>query len=47
MLRRNLFKGDFRAILQSFAVALLQLLNVLLERRRFFKSMTQVKTDNP
>ena len=43
----NLFKRDFRAILQTFAVALFQFFNVLLERRSFFQRMAQVKPDNP
>ncbi|SBM16938.1 Uncharacterised protein [Klebsiella michiganensis] len=44
---RNLFERDFRPILQALAVALLHFINVLLERRRLFQRMTQIKTDNP
>jgi hypothetical protein len=43
----NLFERDLRPILQPFAVALLQFINVLLERRRLFQRMTQIKTDDP
>ena len=43
----NLFKRDFRAILQTFAVALFQFIDMLLERRSLFQRMAQVKPDNP
>ena len=46
MFGRNLLERHFRTVLQPFAVALLQLFNVLLERRRLFQSVTQVKTDD-
>ena len=46
MLSGDLFERDFRAVAQTFAVALLQLLNVLLESRRLFQRVAQVKTDN-
>ncbi len=42
----NLFERYFRAFLQPFAISLLQLFNVLLERWRLFQRMTQVKTDD-
>ncbi len=43
---RNLLERHFWAILQPFTVALFQLFNVLLERRRLFQGVTQVKTDD-
>ena len=43
----NLFKRDFRAILQTFTVALFQFIDMLLERRSLFQRMAQVKPDNP
>jgi len=42
----NLFERYLRTVLQPFAVTLLQLINVLLERRRLFQGVTQVKTDD-
>ncbi|SAI53212.1 Uncharacterised protein [Enterobacter hormaechei] len=46
MFGRNLLERHFWAILQPFTVALFQLFNVLLERRRLFQGVTQVKTDD-
>ena len=47
VLCRNLFEGDFRAVLQPFAIALLQFIHVLLERRSLFQRMAQIETDYP
>ena len=47
MLGGNLFERYLRTVLKPFAVTLLQLINVLLERRRLFKRMTQVETNDP
>ena len=47
MLSGNLFERHLRTILQPFAVTLFQFFDVLLESRRLFQRMTQVKTNNP
>ena len=46
MLGGNLFKRDLRPVLQSFTIALLHGVNMLLERRRLFQRMAQVETND-
>ena len=46
MLGGNLFKRDLRPVLQSFTVALLHGVHMLLERRGLFQRMAQIETDD-
>ena len=46
VLRGNLFKGDLRPVLQTFTVALLHGVHMLLERRGFFQRMAQIEPDD-
>ena len=46
MLSGNLFKGDLRPVLQTFTVALLHGVHMLLERRGFFQRMAQIEPDD-